>query len=60
MDVVVAWIAHAYGDEVAKTIAINMEYTRQTDSTVDPFAAIYNLTDANSTHPVQNSTFLES
>jgi len=45
-----------YGNETAEGIANAMEYRRQLNSTDDPFAALYNLTDAaNSTHP-GNST----
>ena len=45
-----------YGNGTAEGIANAMEYKRQLNSTDDPFAALYNLTDAaNSTHP-GNST----
>jgi len=60
IDVTIAWIASVYGDSVAQGISDGMEYIRHTNSTDDPFAALYNLTDAgNSTHPGHYRTLFQ-
>lgn len=48
IDAVLAWIGSLYGDDVALGIANVMEYERHTNSSWDPFADLYNLTDTNS------------
>lgn len=44
IDVALAWIAHVYNDDTAQDVANMLEYERCTDSTNDPFAALYGLT----------------
>lgn len=44
IDATLAFIEEVYGSDSAKTITTYMEYNRETDSTVDPFAEIWNLT----------------
>ena len=47
----VAFIAAKFGEAKAVRVVNNMEYHRQTNSTEDPFAALYGLTNAkNSTN----------
>jgi transcriptional regulator GlxA family with amidase domain len=41
IDVTYAWLAHIYGEEVADYMSKSLEYKRWTDSTDDPFAAIW-------------------
>ncbi|MCJ1389024.1 SEA (Seh1-associated) complex subunit [Xylographa bjoerkii] len=43
IDVAFAWMAHVWGEEVAKDASLKMEYTRWVDSTRDPFADVYGL-----------------
>ncbi|KAM3511499.1 hypothetical protein MY11210_004857 [Beauveria gryllotalpidicola] len=40
MDAMFAFVAQEYGEEVAHSIAVTQEYSRQTDSTNDPFAKV--------------------
>ena len=51
IDGLLAWMDAVYGRATATQIANHMEYERRLDSTDDPFAAIYGLTDENSTNP---------
>jgi transcriptional regulator GlxA family with amidase domain len=44
LDVIFAWIGAVYGEDVSNGIAISMEYERTTNSTADPFSALYNAT----------------
>ncbi|KAI9826841.1 MAG: hypothetical protein M1832_005780 [Thelocarpon impressellum] len=44
IDVTLAFIAHAYGAEVAGGIADSMEYVWNRDPSDDPFAAVFNVT----------------
>ena len=44
IDATLAFIEEVYGAETAKTITTNMEYNRETDSTLGPFADVWNLT----------------
>jgi transcriptional regulator GlxA family with amidase domain len=48
IDAVLAWIGNLYGDVAALGIANMMEYERHTNSSWDPFAELYNLTDTTS------------
>jgi transcriptional regulator GlxA family with amidase domain len=41
IDVTYAWLGHVYGEEVANFISMSAEYERWTNSTYDPFAAIW-------------------
>ncbi|KAL2070790.1 hypothetical protein VTL71DRAFT_13816 [Oculimacula yallundae] len=51
IDVTIAWIAEVFGEAKAVAVADGMEYHRQTNSTDDPFAGLYGLTNArNSTN----------
>ncbi|CAL3962895.1 hypothetical protein PZA11_000072 [Diplocarpon coronariae] len=51
IDLIIAFIASVFGEEDAMTVTNAMEYRRQTNSRDDPFAELYNLTDAgNSTN----------
>ncbi|KAH7355088.1 class I glutamine amidotransferase-like protein [Rhexocercosporidium sp. MPI-PUGE-AT-0058] len=51
IDVTIAWIASVFGEAKAVDVANGMEYHRQTNSTDDPFAGLYGLTNAkNSTN----------
>jgi hypothetical protein len=43
----IAFIEAVWGNDTATTIANGMEYVRHPISTDNPFAALYNLTDAN-------------
>ncbi|KAG9195581.1 hypothetical protein G6011_00702 [Alternaria panax] len=43
IDVTFAWIEAVYGHDMARNIADRMEYIRATDSTNDPFADLYSL-----------------
>ncbi|KAL9614003.1 MAG: hypothetical protein Q9167_001483 [Letrouitia subvulpina] len=43
IDVILAWVQHVFGEEIAKNIAIGIEYERHMDSTNDPFADLYDL-----------------
>lgn len=43
IDVILAWVQHVFGEEIAKNIATGIEYERHTDWTNDPFADIYSL-----------------
>ncbi|KAL9039742.1 MAG: hypothetical protein Q9214_004752 [Letrouitia sp. 1 TL-2023] len=43
IDVILAWVQHVFGEEIAKNIATGIEYERHMDSTNDPFADIYSL-----------------
>lgn len=47
IDVTIAFIEAVYGNATATSIANGMEYVRHLNSTEDPFAALYGLTDAN-------------
>ncbi|KAF8854238.1 class I glutamine amidotransferase-like protein [Acephala macrosclerotiorum] len=47
IDVTIAFIEAVYGNATATSIANGMEYVRHLNSTDDPFAALYGLTDAN-------------
>lgn len=47
IDLMIAFIGHIWGNSTAVTVANGMEYVRHPVSTDDPFAALYNLTDAN-------------
>jgi transcriptional regulator GlxA family with amidase domain len=38
-----AWVSHVYGDEVSSYMSKSLEYERQTDSTYDPFGAIWDV-----------------
>lgn len=52
IDGFIAWIEFVYGNETATIFSNGMEYERYLNSTEDPFAALYGLTDAgNSTDP---------
>lgn len=51
IDVTLAWVASAFGEQVAADIANSMEFTRAPSSTDDPFASMYNCQDV----PVQSS-----
>ena len=44
MDGIFAWIDELWGEEKATRIANILEYERQTDPSVDPFAAVWNVT----------------
>ena len=44
IDATLAFIEEVYGAETAKTITTNMEYNRETDSILGPFADVWNLT----------------
>lgn len=47
----IAFIASEFGEATAMDVANGMEYNRQTNSTADPFAALYGLSNAmNSTN----------
>lgn len=47
----IAWIAAVFGEAKAVSVANGMEYHRQTNSTDDPFSALYGLTnEKNSTN----------
>ncbi|PVH82148.1 class I glutamine amidotransferase-like protein [Cadophora sp. DSE1049] len=51
IDVTIAWIASVFGEAKAVSVANGMEYHRQTNSTDDPFSALYGLTnEKNSTN----------
>jgi transcriptional regulator GlxA family with amidase domain len=41
MDMMYAFVASQYGEDIAKDLAQSGEYVRNTDSTDDPFAALY-------------------
>lgn len=41
IDLTYAWLGHVYGEDVADYVAISDEYKRWTNSTDDPFAAIW-------------------
>jgi transcriptional regulator GlxA family with amidase domain len=57
IDLTIAFLEAIYGNETATTIANAMEYEGHTNSTDNPFAALYRLTDANnSTNPDVAST----
>ncbi|KAJ5712754.1 class I glutamine amidotransferase-like protein [Penicillium malachiteum] len=43
IDVTLAWMKEVLGEEVANEISERLEYTRQTDSSVDAFAELYGL-----------------
>lgn len=43
IDVIFAFIKEVYGDEIATTIANNMEYERHMDASWDPFAEMHHL-----------------
>ncbi|KAJ5769355.1 hypothetical protein N7520_003914 [Penicillium odoratum] len=43
MDVMLAWIGEVFGKKLASDIADRIEYTRQEDPHVDPFADLYGL-----------------
>ncbi|KAJ5930003.1 hypothetical protein N7466_005496 [Penicillium verhagenii] len=43
MDATLAWIAEVFGEKTATDIANGNEYTRQEDSSIDPFADLYGL-----------------
>ncbi|RDL30786.1 Class I glutamine amidotransferase-like protein [Venustampulla echinocandica] len=45
IDLMIAFIGHVWGQDLAQKLAIGMEYTAAKDSSDDPFAALYNLTD---------------
>lgn len=52
IDGVLAWIELVYGNATATQVANFMEYERHLNSTEDPFAVLYGLTDeSNSTNP---------
>lgn len=40
MDMTYAFVADQYGEDLAQEIANRSEYTRQKDSTIDPFAKL--------------------
>lgn len=44
IDVTFAWIEDVYGRDIAQAIADRMEYSRETDSSHDPFAELYRST----------------
>jgi transcriptional regulator GlxA family with amidase domain len=46
IDVTLAWIDHVWGSAWATNIANGMEYERHLNASWDPFAELYNLTDA--------------
>ncbi|CZT12127.1 related to ThiJ/PfpI family protein [Rhynchosporium agropyri] len=51
IDVTIAWIGNVFSEKLAVSIANLMEYTRHLDSTDDPFARLYGLTNEhNSTY----------
>jgi transcriptional regulator GlxA family with amidase domain len=41
IDATYAWLGHVYGEDVASYMAASSEYKRTTNSTDDPFAAIW-------------------
>lgn len=43
IDVIFAFFKEVYGEEIATTIANNMEYERHTDANWDPFAELHHL-----------------
>lgn len=43
IDVTFAWIKHVWGENVANTVAVRMEYERHLDADWDPFAVLYGL-----------------
>ncbi|PYH92654.1 class I glutamine amidotransferase-like protein [Aspergillus ellipticus CBS 707.79] len=43
IDVTIAWIGEVFGEAFAQRLADEMEHTRHTDSSVDPFAELYGL-----------------
>lgn len=43
IDVIFAFIGEVYGDEIATTLANNMEYERHMDPSWDPFAELHHL-----------------
>jgi len=43
IDVIFAFIKEVYGDEIATTLANNMEYERHMDASWDPFAELHHL-----------------
>jgi len=44
MDGIFAWIAMLWGEDQASRIANIIEYERQMDPSIDPFAAVWNVT----------------
>ena len=41
IDVTYAWLSRVYGEEVSNYVSMSSEYKRWTNSTDDPFAAIW-------------------
>lgn len=45
IDTTLAWIGAVYGEEIATAVGNRMEYRRATDSSDDPFSALYDCQD---------------
>ncbi|KAL3476355.1 class I glutamine amidotransferase-like protein [Aspergillus californicus] len=43
IDVILAWMGEVYGEETAKSVAEQIEYSRHEDADEDPFADLYGL-----------------
>lgn len=45
IDTTLAWMAAVWGEDVADSVSLGMEYERHTNASWDPFSTYYNLTD---------------
>lgn len=56
IDTTLAWMAAVWGEDVADSVSLGMEYERHTNASWDPFSTYYNLTDVVNGVPVNSTT----